>query len=153
MRIRIFQYPLPAPPELDDLNVFLASQRVATVTHYVVSGPSGSMLVFIVECAGNSPSRPATSGSPKVDYREELTPDEFARYSALRDARKAWAESDGVPVYTVFTNAQLAAMARGPVETSADLERIEGIGAPRIEKYGARLLALLAAAPTKPEAQ
>jgi superfamily II DNA helicase RecQ len=150
MPFRLFQYPLPASPELEDLNAFLASHRVAAVTQHLVPTPGGGMLVFIVETAGSAASKPATPGGPKVDYREQLEPDDFARFNRLRDERKKWAEAEGLPVYTVFTNAQLASMARGKMNTLADLAQIEGLGAARLEKYGARLLTLLGTPPPAP---
>ena len=33
MNYRVFQYPLPTPPELDELNAYLANERVASVVH------------------------------------------------------------------------------------------------------------------------
>jgi superfamily II DNA helicase RecQ len=50
-----------------------------------------------------------------------------------------------VPIYTLFTNEQLAEMARGPVTSLADLRRIQGVGTARIEKYGSQLLNVLEA--------
>jgi superfamily II DNA helicase RecQ len=79
-----------------------------------------------------------------VDYREQLSAEEFAVFSRLRDERKKWAEAEGVPVYTIFTNAQLAAMVRQRVTTAAALGGIDGIGPARVAKYGDRLLAVLA---------
>ena len=38
-----------------------------------------------------------------------LKPEEFEVFSRLREWRKAAAEKEGVPVYTVLTNEQLAA--------------------------------------------
>lgn len=147
MRFRLFQYPLPAPTELDELNSFLASQRIATVTHHLVQTPGGGMLVFVVECVGGPASKAVPSAGPKVDYREQLDAVEFATFNRLRDQRKRWADEEGLPVYTVFTNAQLAALAKGSFTTVADLAKIEGLGPARVEKYGARLLALLATPP------
>lgn len=143
MRYRLFQYPLPTAPELEDLNAFIASQRVATVTQHLVSAPGGAMLVFVVETVGSPSGKPVAAGDPKVDYREKLSPSEFLIYSRLREERKKWAEAEGLPVYTVFTNAQLAAMVQMPSATLAELSRVEGIGQARLEKYGSRLLALL----------
>jgi superfamily II DNA helicase RecQ len=151
MPFRLFQYPLPASPELEDLNAYLASHRVAAVTQHLVSTAGGGMLVFIVETAGSLVSKPALSGGPKVDYREQLGPEDFARFNRLRDERKKWAEAEGLPVYSVFTNAQLAAMVRGKMVALADLAQIDGVGAARLEKYGARLLSLLNPLPS-PEA-
>ena len=45
---------------------------------------------------------------PEVDYREVLKPEEFEMFSRLREWRKALAEKEGVPVYTLLTNEQLA---------------------------------------------
>jgi superfamily II DNA helicase RecQ len=49
---------------------------------------------------------------PKVDYKEVLKPEEFEVFSRLRDWRKAVAEKEGVPVYVVLSNEQLADMVR-----------------------------------------
>lgn len=144
MKYHLFQYPLPAPPELEDLNAFLNTQRVAAVSHHVVAQPGGALLVFVVQTVGGGPARPGGPAGPKIDYREVLKAEEFRVYSQLRSERKRWAETEGVPVYTVFTNAQLAEMVTRRARTVADLGAVEGVGAARVEKYGARLLALLA---------
>ena len=48
-----------------------------------------------------------------------------------------------MPVYSIFTNAQLAAMAERRILDAASLREIEGLGQARIDKYGARFLALM----------
>ena len=52
-----------------------------------------------------------------------LKPEEFEVFSRLRDWRKGVAEKEGVPVYVVFTNEQLAEMVKKKVGTKAALER------------------------------
>jgi len=142
MQYQIFQYPLPASDSLDDLNRFLASHRVAVVTHHVVPNPGGGMLVFLVEYVDGTIKSNA-GRAPKVDYRELLNESDFALFSRLRDERKTIAEAEGVPVYAIFTNAQLAEMITRPVRTAADLRQVEGIGQAKADKYAARLLPLL----------
>jgi superfamily II DNA helicase RecQ len=144
MNYRLFQYPLPAPPEMEDLNEYLASRRVVAVSHHIVQTGTAAILIFIVETV--DPTHASSTGSPssKIDYREKLNTEEFAIFSQLRTKRKQWAEAEGVPVYTIFTNAQLAEMVLRRVKTAADLASVEGVGSARIEKYGAGLLALLA---------
>ena len=61
----------------------------------------------------------------------------------LRDVRKSIAQADAVPVYTIFTNEQLARMVQSRATTRAALEEIAGVGDARIEKYGAKVLELL----------
>ena len=147
MSFRIFQYTLPAPPELEELNAWLQTHRVATVTHHMVTIPGGTMLVFVVETvdvgASKSGSSSTTAGTQKIDYRSLLADDEFAVFSQLRNERKIIAESLGVPVYTIFTNAQLAQMVTQKTTTLAQLEAQEGIGKARVEKYGNRILDIL----------
>lgn len=145
MNYRIFQYALPAPPELDDLNAFLASERVASAVHHVVDAPGGPMLVFVVQTAGRR-AAPAVRCEPRIDYRATLPPEEFALFSRLRDERKKIAEAEGVPVYTIFSNAQLAEMVRRRAQSPADLLAIDGVGEARTARYGDRMIAHLVTA-------
>ena len=84
-------------------------------------------------------------GRPKVDYKEVLKPEEFEVFSRLRDWRKTVAEKEGVPVYVVLTNEQLAQMVQKKVNSKTGLKEIEGVGDARVEKYGEVLVQLLAA--------
>lgn len=158
MRFHLFQYPLPGTADLDDLNAFLAGHRVAAVQQHVVPTPAGAQLVFVVQtiegaAAANAGGhrRAEQRSEGKIDYREVLSAPDFAQYSRLRDERRRIADQEGVPVYTVFSNAQLAEIVRRAVRTKAELLAIDGIGAARVERYGARILAQLAAAGSEPE--
>ena len=48
---------------------------------------------------------------------------------------KGAAAEEGVPVYTIFTNEQLAKIAEANVQTQADLAEIDSVGKSRIAKY------------------
>jgi superfamily II DNA helicase RecQ len=152
MKVRLFQYALPAPPELEDLNGYLGQEKVASLSHHVVStAGGGAMLVFVVESAGRPASAAPTQaalpgGEPKVDYRKELSPEDFAVFSDLREARKRAAAAENVPVYSVFSNDHLAQMVRTRVNTEAGLRAIPGIADGKIGKYGAAMLVVLRAA-------
>ena len=52
--------------------------------------------------------------------------------------------AEAIPVYTVFTNEQLAQIVQQRCRTKADLSRIEGIGEARLEKYAEQVIPLLA---------
>lgn len=141
MRYRLFQYALPAPPELADLNEYINSQRVASVTHHFVNtSGGGGMLLFVVESVGIANTVSKMPPEQKVDYREQLSAGEFATFSRLRDQRKKWADALGVPVYTLFTNAQLAQMVKQRVANPSQLSKIEGVGPSRVEKYGGEII-------------
>ncbi len=64
-------------------------------------------------------------------------------YAKLRDVRKQIAQTEGVPVYMVFTNEHLAKMVQKRIATQAGLEEIAGVGDARVVKYGARMLDFL----------
>ena len=149
MPYQLFQYPLPGPPDLADLNAWLAGHRIVSVNQHVVAAPGGALLVFVVQSVEAGPARAGAPSGParKIDYKEELSAEDFALFSRLREARKMIAEAEGVPVYAVLTNEQLAEIAkRRPTSLSA-LSLIEGLGKARLEKHGSRLLALLTAPP------
>lgn len=142
MPFHLFQYALPGPSQLEDLNAFLAQNRIVAVHHHMVMAASGSQLVFLLQTADRArePQRKLDSKEGRIDYRAVLSPQEFIVYSKLRDERRAIAEAEGVPVYTVFSNAQLAEMVQRKVRTQQDLLAIEGVGQARVDRYAARIL-------------
>jgi len=73
---------------------------------------------------------------PKVDYREILSVEEFSLFSKLRDKRKQLASRDGVQVYTIMTNEQLAELVRKKINTIEGFKEISGVGESRLKKYG-----------------
>lgn len=79
-------------------------------------------------------------------YKAVLSDADFALYAELRAWRKGIAEREGVPVYAVFSNEQLAEIVRRRVDTLAAVGAIEGIGAARLERYGEALLERLPSA-------
>ncbi len=80
---------------------------------------------------------------PKVDYKSVLSPDDFAVFARLRDWRKGAAAEEGAPVYTIFTNEQLARIVQNRARSLDDLGKIEGIGASRISKYGEAVIGIM----------
>ena len=152
--IRIFNIAIPNDgTEETELNRFLASHRIVSVrTQWVTSGDI-PYEVFTVEYAGGvkmggPPSSAADDAQERalpsrVDYRKELEPEQFIRYCKMRDERKKIAEEEAVKAFVVFTNEQLASIARLEKPTLAEVRKIGGIGEARAEKYGARIIAAL----------
>lgn len=144
MQLKLFLLPVKnlAAAEVE-MNAFLRSHRVLAVKKEFVSDGENSFWTFCVEYLESAPGStgaPGLSGRPKVDYKEVLPPEEFEVFSRLRDWRKTEAEKEGVPVYVVFTNEQLADMVKKRASTKTALREIEGVGDARIEKYGAAVL-------------
>jgi superfamily II DNA helicase RecQ len=148
MQLKMFVVPIKNVSEAEaEMNGFLRGHRVLAVKKEFVAEGENSFWSFCVEYLEGTTAAAGgtTSGTrpPKVDYREVLTPVEFELFSRLRDWRKAAAEKEGVPLYAVLTNGQLAQVVQKKITTKAGLKGIEGVGEARMEKYGEALLRLL----------
>jgi len=127
-----------------EMNGFLRGHRVLAVKKEFVPDGENSFWTFCVEYLDGTAAVPASGRrAPKVDYKDVLKPEEFEIFSRLRDWRKAEAATDGVPVYAVLTNEQLAQVVQKQVTSKTGLKEIEGVGDARVEKYGDALLKLL----------
>ncbi len=144
MQLKLFILPVKNVAAAEaEMNAFLRSHRVLAVKKEFVSDGENSFWTFCVEYLESVPGvigATSLSGRPKVDYKEVLKPEAFEVFSRLREWRKGVAEKEGVPVYTVFTNEQMAEMVRKRVASKAQLNQIEGVGEARVEKYGAAVL-------------
>jgi ATP-dependent DNA helicase RecQ len=67
-----------------------------------------------------------------------------ARFEALKAWRADVAREHNLPAYIVFHDATLAEMAREQPATLDDLAGISGVGATKLERYGAEILRVLA---------
>jgi superfamily II DNA helicase RecQ len=129
----------------EELNKLLRGGRIASVRKEFVSNGEDSFWAFCIEFLDGSlgMDKGRSGGGPKVDYKEVLSSEDFAVFAKLRDLRKIISEKEAVPAYSIFTNEQLAAMVTGKVDTLTAMGTIPGVGAARIDKYGAAFLAAL----------
>ena len=147
MQVKFFVVPLKALTEAEEeANVFLRSHRVLSVERQFVDNGENSFWTLAVEYldgeqAGQDRSRSSTSG--RIDYKQLLSPEDFAVFSRLREVRKQLAAKESVPVYTVFSNEQLAKMVTGKVDSKAAMREIKGVGEATVEKYAEPVLAVL----------
>ncbi|MFE0464441.1 ATP-dependent DNA helicase UvrD2 [Kitasatospora sp. NPDC058965] len=63
-------------------------------------------------------------------------------YERLREWRSRRAKEQGVPAYVVFTDATLMAIAEDVPTSVSELTQISGVGAMKLDKYGADVLSL-----------
>ncbi len=107
-------------------------------------------------------SRPVLQGKESISFRRELAkerasvkPDRKGRqqfnqdaaardlWNALRSKRKQLAEEQGVPAYVIFHDATLMEMVERHPRNLNELGNISGVGASKLEKYGADFLTVL----------
>jgi superfamily II DNA helicase RecQ len=147
MKLRFFTIPIQADAAtVEELNGFLAGHRILAVDRFFVQDGANSAWALCVsyELAGDS--RPASAKRGKIDYREVLNEGDFSVYARLRALRKEIADSEGVPVYALFTNEQMAEMVTRRAGSAGDLREIPGVGEARVHKYGKAFLDALAEA-------
>lgn len=148
MPFRIFLIPVLYSDEAtEELNAFIAGHRVAHIERKWIDQGTQSAYVFCVEYVLASPTRDGNPRSQlsrnRIDYKTILTPDEFTIFSLLRELRKELSQQEGVPVFALFSNEQLAQIVQRRCASKADLLGIEGIGEAKVEKYSEKLLATL----------
>ena len=145
MQIKIFNIPIGAEEaQTEELNHFLRSNKIIDIKKEVVWVENNNCWSFcITYMQSNSPDVNNTTrpiGGTKVDYKEILSSEVFERFSQFRKLRKQIADDEAIPAYAVFTDAELAEMAKlNPISLDA-MNRISGIGKKKMEKYGDKFL-------------
>jgi ATP-dependent DNA helicase RecQ len=81
-----------------------------------------------------------TARSLRDARASELDPASAARFESLRALRVRLAREQGVPPYVIFHDTTLIALATRQPATLADLADIPGMGASKIDRYGAAFL-------------
>ncbi|MDR2692909.1 MAG: HRDC domain-containing protein [Chitinispirillales bacterium] len=156
MQIRIFTVPSADSGSLQsEMNAFLSAHRVLEIEQKFFQNDNGGYWSFCVRYidGGGGSGAPYQGGysGKKTDYREVLSERDFSVFSKLRAIRKELAAADGAPAYVVFTDEELAAMARMPEITEKAALEVQGIGEKKMARYGKALIerynALPASAP------
>ena len=105
--------------------------------------------------------RPLLRGEVTLELRRELKPqtsvksssaspasqlvrgEEREQWEALRALRRKLAEEHGVPPYVIFPDSTLLEMLRSQPTSMAEMARVSGVGARKLERYGEAFLEVL----------
>lgn len=140
MQIRLFSVPLfGGEEEIEELNKFLRGNKVVDISKSLVQQGDVAYWSFCVTYLLGVPPKvqqPQGERKEKVDYRNVLDGPTFGRFAVLRTIRKRLAEEDAVPAFAVFTDAELAEIAKLDEITPKRMLAINGLGEKRVEKYG-----------------
>jgi superfamily II DNA helicase RecQ len=146
LQYKFFSIPIPYGQEVEEsMNSFLRGVRLVHVHREIVCQDDRHYWAVSVEYLSGTVNDAGKheQGKRKIDYKEELSPENFAVFARLREWRKAAAAREAVQLYAVFMNEQLAEMVEKRVTTKDALMAIEGVGTARLAKYGDELLAIL----------
>ena len=94
-------------------------------------------------------TRSSSSGGSSAS--QLVRPDEREQWEALRALRRKLAEEHAVPPYVIFPDSTLLEMLRSQPGSLAEMAEVSGVGARKLERYGAAFLEVLnGAAETAP---
>lgn len=138
MQIMIFNIPIPGGDQVnEEMNKFLRSKKVLHMENHIVNTDQGAFWCFCVRYLDEHSTERRRG---KVDYREVLNEVSFNRFSEMRKIRKQIAEEEAIPAYAIFTNEELAELAKFDSLTEANMKNIKGIGQKKMQKYGHHFL-------------
>ena len=135
MQVRIFTIPvLDDGSTGEEMNAFLRGQKILTIDKELLTLNNQAYWTFCITYLPQG----GTSAGPqrKTDYKDVLDAATFAKFSRLRTLRKQIAENEGLPAYAVFTDAELADIARLDEISVKNIKKVANIGQKKAEKYG-----------------
>jgi superfamily II DNA helicase RecQ len=123
MQIKIFTIPITDNGIVqEEMNKFLRGHKVLEVTQEFYQSQSGAAWCFSVKYIETPASYAQNTRKAKIDYRDELDEATFNIFAKLRQNRKTIAEENGIPAYAVFTDAELAEIAKLSEITAAKIK-------------------------------
>lgn len=148
MQVKVISVPVfGGEAQNEDLNTFLRSKKVVQLEQQLVSGPNGGAWSFCIQYVEDQ--SPYLKNKERPNYKQLLDEAEYKRFSAMRDIRLRLANADGLPAYAVFTDEELAELAKIEVLTLSNMKNAKGVGEKKVEKYGAHFFTQPTAADAK----
>lgn len=135
------------------LNEFLRTHAVLKMELRFAERLEGLFWVYAIHYdeapgARDSSAPQRELGKDRIDYQQTLSEPDFALYVKLRDWRKAVAEEQGVPQFSIFHNATLAAIAQARPASAESLRELSGVGEGKGSRYGEAVLKIVAGSGT-----
>lgn len=143
MEVKIFTVPIFDEGSIqDEMNRFLRGHKVLEMEQKLVTHGQNSYWTYSIRYVTGATVAESRTKKEKIDYRDVLDERTFGVFSRLRELRKEIAQAEAIPVYAVFTNAELAKIAELEEMSGKNLTSINGIGKNKMEKYGNRIIAM-----------
>ena len=137
MQIKIVTIPIgDSGLAQEELNRFLRGHKVLEVENKLISNENGAYWCFCIKYIESQMQTISLERKEKVDYRQVLDTETFAKFAKLREIRKKVAEEQAVPAYAIFTDEELSHLAKLEEITEKTMQSIKGIGEKKAEKYG-----------------
>ena len=137
MQIKLFTIPVgDIGSAVQEMNAFLRGNKILEVEKQLVHNEHGAYWCFCVSYIEQSHGK--TSGQRegvKVDYKKVLDEITFQKFSKLREIRKKVAAEEGVSAFIIFTDEELAELAKMDEITEKSMLSIKGIGEKKVARF------------------
>ena len=156
MKLQYASFLLPVYPESneqEEINRFIRTHRIIQAHKELIVKENVSHWAILVEYLDSQEKSSGETIKSKVDYKEILNAEDFSLFSKLREIRKKLADDNGLPVYAVCTNEQLAKIAKNKPKNITDLIKIDGIGQGKADKYASAFLECIKILPNEKTAE
>ncbi|MCB9283821.1 MAG: HRDC domain-containing protein [Lewinellaceae bacterium] len=141
MQIILFTIPLLGGEAVnEEMNAFLRSKKIVQIENKLVGKGKGAFWSFCIKYTDDEAGRQRE----RVDYREVLDPESFKRFAAMREIRRRLAREESIPAYAIFTDEELAELAKIEDITTSKMQQVRGIGEKKVERYGHHFITSIA---------
>jgi superfamily II DNA helicase RecQ len=138
MQVRIFSIPMIGGEAImEEMNAFLRSKKIVQMEQQLTVQGQDTYWSF---CVRYTDDYSVHKNKEKKDYQSILGEDVFKRFLALKKIRIGIARKESLPAYAIFSDEELAEMAKIDELTLEKMKGIKGIGEKKIEKYGSLML-------------
>ncbi len=148
MKLRVLTIPLLSSDGSDRLDALQQQWEITRYEHYLVDLAEGPAIAVVAALRDRTPGNEPPSKPSRTSRRQLVASlDSLARdrFEQLRAWRKSTAKDEGLPVYALATNAQLADIASLSHPSKSKLSDISGFGRKKVDRYGDSILSLLSA--------
>ncbi|MBF0452068.1 MAG: HRDC domain-containing protein [Candidatus Magnetomorum sp.] len=146
IQIKAFTLPIHVDSAIEtEMNAFLKSHKVINIRKEFANNSDNLYWCFLVEYVAEESESAKQNKAVKntIDYKEVLSPEDFSVYAQIREWRKEVAEKNGLQLYAILKNEQMATIAQEKITSLDKLAQIPGIGEQRIKKYGKDILEIM----------
>jgi superfamily II DNA helicase RecQ len=148
MQIKLFTIPVgDSGGAVAEMNAFLRGNKILEVENKLISNEHGAYWCFCVRYVERSFGAPEAGGEQKggkTDYRKVLDEATFQKFSKLREIRKKVAAEQAISAFIIFTDEELAELAKLEEISEKSMMSIKGIGEKKVERFAKYFM-------TKPE--
>ena len=119
---------------LQEMNTFLKSNKILEVENKLIRNENGAYWSFCVRYIEQT-FIPTSDSKARVDYRQLLDGPTFQKFSNLREIRKKVSIDEGISAFIVFTDEELAELAKLEEISIKNMLGIKGIGEKKVERF------------------